>query len=295
VGYNDQSVGDVVRVVGGAPQAEAPVRGSKVLYSVSCVSATACVAVGEPTDDTGALIVTLNATGAIASSRTVTVPPGVSLTRISCVARGSCVLSGTDLFASPVALEVADWNGASLALHKFSSPSGTTDPGLESLSCSGSHCVAVGSAFKGTQAEGIILDISGGKPVQEHVVAGQSLYGVSCTSSTLCYSAGFDRSGGVVLAVNDGIGGTAVAEHGDLLAIACRSTSCIAVGEELAPAGAPAKDIYYGALVSVSSGTVGPTTLVPLSGGFTNVAQSGGVYTALGPAQGTGSEVTTLG
>jgi hypothetical protein len=65
------------------------------------------------------------------------------------------------------------------------------------------------------------------------------------------------------------------------------------VGEKLAPPGAPAKDVYYGTIVGLSAGKVTSTQEVPLSDGFTNVAQAQGTFAMVGPGHVAGSEVTT--
>jgi hypothetical protein len=296
VGYNNQGIGDVVRVRDGVPGPGTAIPGSKALYSVSCAEGAGCTALGVTSNGASPVVVTLSSGASVVSSKVVSVAPGVSLTRIACVTPGNCVLSGLDLFASPEALAVAHWDGSALSVHKIAGPAGASDPTLEGLSCSGAACVAVGSAFKGANSNGIILSIANGKPTQLRVAAGDSIYGASCVSTTLCYGAGFNRSGGVVLTIGHGAPGAITAVPADdLLGIACRSQDCWAVGERLAPPGAPAKDAYYGTLVPVSSGHPGQAQLVPASGGFTNVAQYGGSFAALGAAQGKASEVTTFG
>jgi hypothetical protein len=294
VGYNEQSAGDVVRVENGVPKPNTAVAGAKELYSVSCVGGAGCVAVGEPASATGPLLVTLGRTGAVTSSKVLTVPPGVTLTRISCVSLSSCTLSGDDIFTSPELFEIAHWDGTSLSLRPVRIPSGTTGPELEAISCSGATCVAVGSAFKGASVVGIVVRSVAGGPVELRTVAGDSLYGVSCVSTTLCYAAGFTRTGGFVVTIHSGVAvSPASATKPDLFAIACHDSSCWAVGEILAPPGAPAKDVYYGAVLGVSAGKVTSTQLVAASDGFTNVSRYGDMFAALGAGRATGSEVTT--
>jgi hypothetical protein len=293
-GYDNHSVGDVVPVRNGVPGPGSTVAGSKSLYSVSCPGASGCVAIGELSNDTEPMLVTLNANGGISSSKVVKIAAGVTLSHIACVSLDNCVLTGDDVFASPEALEVAHWDGTSLQLHQVPAPSGTTSPTLEGVSCSGGSCIAVGDAFKGAEVFGLVLDITGsGAAVHLRTVTADSIYGVWCTSPTTCYAAGFTRTGGVLLTIKSGVAGSQQAVSGDLMGIACHSVTCVAVGERLAPPGAPAKAAYYGELVSVSFGKVTGTQLVPQSGGFSNVGRAGSAFAALGAGQGIGSEVTT--
>ena len=68
-----------------------------------------------------------------------------------------------------------------------------------------------------------------------------------------------------------------------------------AAGEILAPPGAPAKDNYYGALITTVSAKVTANQVIASSGGYSGIAQYGGSFAALGASQGRllGSEVTT--
>ena len=293
-GYDNHGVGDVVPVRNGVPGPGSTVAGSKALYSVSCPGASGCVAIGELSNDTEPVIVTLNANGGVSSTKVVKITAGVTLSHIACVSLDNCVLTGDDVFASPEALEVAHWDGTSLDLHQVAAPTGTTSPTLEGVSCSGGSCISVGDAFKGADVFGLVLHITGGgTAVHLRTVTADSIYGVWCTSATTCYAAGFTRTGGVLLTINSGVAGSQQAVSGDLFGIACHSVTCVAVGEKLPPPGAPAKAAYYGVLASVSSGRVTGTQFVPQSGGFTNVGRAGSVFAALGAGQGTGSEVTT--
>lgn len=186
------------------------------------------------------------------------------------------------------------WDGASLRLDAISVPKGATAAALQAVWCSGAACVAVGGASVGTMPEGLVLDISGGQPVHLRTGAGDSLYGVSCTSPTLCYADGFNQSGGVAVVIKAGVAAAPVAvDFSDLFGITCRSILCTAVGEKLAPPGAPVKDVYYGTIVGLSAGKVTSTQEVPLSDGFTNVAQAQGTLAMVGPGHVKGSEVTT--
>ena len=294
VGYNNSAVGDVVLVHHGVPGPGSAIKGSKALYSVSCTEGAGCVAVGSPADDVGTLVVTLDAAGAITSSRVITVPSGVTLSRIACVSVKDCVLGGNDIFVSPPALEVGHWNGTALVLHQVKGPTGTSIPSIQGVSCSGTACLLVGYADKGATSEGIAITTAGGQPTGLHTVPGDSIYGVSCATETLCYGAGFARSGGIVLTIHNGVAGAVAHAPGDLLSIACHSSSCTAVGSVFPPASAHSKAAFYGLVANVSSGKIVSTQSVALSGGFDSVARAGSAFAAVGSTQVLGdSEVTT--
>ena len=129
------------------------------------------------------------------------------------------------------------------------------------------------------------------------VVPGESIYGVSCINADECYASGFTRTGGIVVPLTKGKAGTAAVVGEDLMGIACRAATCVSAGEKLAPPGAPTKDNFYGALVTTVSGKVTSAQLVAASGGYSNIAQYGGSFAALGASQGqlggASSEVTT--
>jgi hypothetical protein len=294
-GYNKAGVGDVVDIKNGVPVASFAVPGAKSVYSVSCPAGAGCVALGVTTNDVSPVFVRVSVSGAVAATRTVTVPPGVSLPRISCVSLGSCEVAGTDIFTSPVELEMGHWDGTTLTLEHVPVPRGSSASAIEALSCSGTSCLAVGSGFARSNSLGLLLQTSGGAP-SVRTVANASIYGVSCTTSSLCYGAGFTRVGGLVMTITDGAPSSVVpVKTGDLMAVACRAASCFAVGEKLAPPGAQTKANFYGVLVGLSNGRVGTSEQVASSGGFINVAQYGGAYAAIGASQGKGSEVTTFG
>jgi len=295
VGYNNHSTGDVVVLRDGVPVRQVAVPGSKSFYSVSCSQGAGCVAAGQNTDATQLMLVTLDASGAIVSTKSLTLQAGVTLTRISCITTSSCALSGDNIFVSPTGLDIGHWDGHAVTVSQVPAPSGASASSLEAVSCSGTTCVAVGSASKGVNVYGLILrSVDWAKP-QLEVVPGDSIYGVSCVSVVTCYASGFTRTGGIVMPVTKGKAGPVATVGADLMGITCRSSTCVSAGEKLAPPGAPATDNYYGALVTTVSGKITSSELVADSGGYSNIAQYGGSFAALGASQGRllGSEVTT--
>jgi len=289
-GYNNASVGDIVPVRSGVPGRASAVRHTQAIYSVSCPGVSGCVALGRPSNDVGALFVSISRSGVPTRSKLVKVPPGVTISHIACTSLRNCEVAGTDIFVSLRTMEIGSWNGSRLSLHRVTGPKGTDDI-IEGMSCSGASCAVVGYAEKLAKVQGIIVTTSHGKPAGLHTVAGDSLYGVSCVSKTRCYASGFSQHGGLVLTVNRGVGGSPSKVMPDLFGIACKGNSCTAVGEQLPPQ--PSADAFWGDIVSVSSGKVTSIQRVPASGGYTGVARIGSVFTAVGTAQHGGSEVTT--
>jgi hypothetical protein len=289
-GYNNASTGDVVPVRHGTVGRPSAVGHTQQIYSVSCPGASGCVALSRPNNDIGALFVSISRSGVPTRSRLVKVPPGVTLTQISCTSLRSCEVAGTDIFVSQHTIEVGSWNGSRLTLHRVNGPKGTDDT-IGAVSCSGTSCAVAGYAEKLAKIQGIIVTTSHGKPTGLHTFAGEALYGVSCVSKTRCYASGNGQHGGVVLTVNRGVPGSPSRVKPDLFGIACKGNSCTAAGEQLAPP--PSTAFYWGAIVSVSSGKVTSTQLAPASGGYNGVARVGSVFTAVGTAQHGGSEVTT--
>jgi hypothetical protein len=289
-GYDNKGVGDVVEVRNGVPGHVSVVRHTQGIYSVSCPNKFGCVALGRPTNDIGALFITINGRGQVTGSKPVKVPAGVTIDRIFCSRLRTCAVAGTNFFASPIGIEVGSWNGSKLSLHRVAPPKGSTDTVIEGISCWGTSCEMVGYADKVAVVHGLTLAVNRGKPGRLRTVNGDSLYGVSCVSRSRCYAVGFDRDGGVVLTLNGGVAGSPQATRSDLFAIACTGSACTAAGEQL---GGTA---FVGTLVAVAAGRVTSSQVVSASGGYDGdgaVARVRGVVTAVGPAHRGGSEITT--
>lgn len=289
-GYNTGGVGDIVAVHDGVPGHVSTVAHLQEVVSVSCPSASGCVAIGNQAG-VGVRFVSINASGVVTSPRLVTVPAGVVLSHIACTKLTACVVAGTDIFLSPTAIEVGSWNGSVLKLHAVSPPKGTTDVAVEGLSCWGAACDVVGYFQKVSIVTGYVLTATDGKPGHLQRDPGDSLQGVSCMSASRCYAAGYTQTGGLILTVNSGKASSPQHLKPDLFGIACAGTSCTAVGEELPPS--PSTAAFWGAIVTVSSGKATSTQLISESGGYNGVGRVGSVFTAVGSAQKIGSEVTT--
>jgi hypothetical protein len=117
------------------------------LNSVSCVSASFCVAAGEfgTNSGGGALIDKWNGK---AWSRTAVAPKGGTdgfLTGVSCLSAKMCFAVGAASSNTGLASVAERWNGSKWALTSVPWPKGTKNPDLTGVSCvAASRCVAVG-------------------------------------------------------------------------------------------------------------------------------------------------------
>src|SRR5215469_1750436 len=173
------------------------------LASVSCVSATACTAVGSHrrlTAPRGTLAESWNGSSwsvvpsADAGTSDKNVLAGVSCTSATaCTAVGSYFDTG---LAAPAEQTLAEsWNGSSWSVVPSPDLGTGTDNFLYSVSCtSGTSCTAVGTASHGTVADTLIESWNGSSwsavpsPGAENI--GALLRGVSCPSASMCMAAG---------------------------------------------------------------------------------------------------------
>jgi hypothetical protein len=235
------------------PQATPNPTGShgNILRGVSCVSPTACFAVGISTVGIGTIAEVWNGTGW--SMQTAPTPAGQGgddLFGVSCTPRISptaCIAVGSfskGTFGSQGTL-AERWNGT----RWFVQPTPTADGDeLDGVSCASQNvCTAVGTSGGDT---GLVERFAGTKWTVQSTpsLSGQSvsLLAVSCTSATACIAVGFSQ--------NASNGREALAERWNgstwtilstpnpsgvtqsmLLGVSCTSASaCTAVGNDLA-------------------------------------------------------------
>jgi hypothetical protein len=179
--------------------------GGNELSGVSCVSATACTAVGysDIPSPERTLIESWNGTSwSVAPSPS---PNGeASLSGVSCVSADACVAVGGSSGPHVVLRTLIEsWNGTSWSVAPSPSPGG--DPALFSLSgvscVSADACVAVGNRSSGTLVEswnGTSWSIVP-SPNQGGSSNNNALQDVSCTSATACTAVGVSLSGSVTL------------------------------------------------------------------------------------------------
>jgi hypothetical protein len=130
------------------------------------------------------------------------------LTGVSCTSASSCVAVGvTQRLPSSISVPGAPlaevWNGSKWAIKPTPTPSGTTDPYLNGVSCSAANaCVAVGHATDRTSfVDQTLVEMWNGakwsiKPSPEPSGStGTSLDAVSCTSAKACVAVGYSSKG----------------------------------------------------------------------------------------------------
>jgi hypothetical protein len=219
------------------------------LAAVSCVSTTACMAVGSYTTSTDYrnLIESWNGT-----MWSVVPSPDLAsgdnqITGVSCISASSCTAVGY-YDSNNVGSFVESWNGSKWSIVTPSSPTATGDL-LYGVSCiSTSSCTAVGYKV-GYNNETVIESLKGGTwtvvPSPDPGKGSNELLSVSCTSATHCtavgnYLATHNGFAGIPLIESwNGTtwtvvpGGTGGATSGSYLsAVSCHfASSCVAAGE----------------------------------------------------------------
>jgi len=289
--------GSVITLKNGTQSHTATLRGSSLIYSVSCPSKSGCWAIGDPKSGAGAYLVKINSAGRVTSARTIGVPAGADLGRISCSSMSSCEVVGTDIFVSPTAIEIGTWNGSKLHVYRVKGVKGGVALSMEGISCWHADCEAVGDVLAGSSEHGLILTTRNGRPGKLHKASDYSLYGVSCVSASRCYAAGYRAASpaGLVVTVSGGVAGHLQTTAGDLFGIECAGSKCVAAGEVLNTE-PPASQIYDGVLLTLSGGTAtGSPQVVAASGGYSGIASRGGRgFISIGaPPSGSGTEVTS--
>ena len=211
------------------------------LTSVSCTSATFCIAMGAtitPTDNPTLAEIWNGTTWSIQQTPSV---PGAQFNGVSCTSPSACTLvGGYHRSTGPYAL-AERWNGTSWAVQ--STAPGTRTSTLTGVSCtSASACTAVGNYRNGSNLSVTLAEAWNGSSWSLRVTPnprfGGTLEGVSCTSASFCLAVGRN---GRHKAIADGWDGTtwstaqtASAPNGSidiLTGVSCTSAAnCMAVG-----------------------------------------------------------------
>jgi len=210
--------------------------------SMSCASATSCVAVGSFLNTSGITDTLAEAWNGTSWLKQATPNPAAdtvhaampTLTGVSCPAAGFCEAVGSYTDNGAGAILAESWNGTSWTIQSVPSPSGSTSAGLSSVSCtSPAFCEAVGSFFGGSGQAPLAETWNGttwsAQPVPFPAGEIEAFLGsVSCTSATFCMAAGGDPS---VAEMWDGTSWTAQALPGGGGLVSCDSPSfCMALG-----------------------------------------------------------------
>ena len=135
----------------GPPSSQLPgVPGGPNLGGVSCVSSTACKAVGFYTNSSGVQVALAERwNGTAWSNQSVPKPTGatkVTLNGVSCVSSTACKAVGFYTNSSGVQVALAErWNGTAWSNQSVPKPTGATKVTLNGVSCvSSTACKAVG-------------------------------------------------------------------------------------------------------------------------------------------------------
>lgn len=224
------------------------------MSSVSCTSATACIAVGSALDS--ADVRTAVAQGRRGSRwrlQTVPAPAGAtasSLSGVSCTAAGACTAVGTYTSRLGQVLTLADrWNGTRWRRQAIPGPAGSGTSRLSAISCTATTaCTAVGQYF--SARAGATLPLAerwNGSRWAIQAIPGpvgaalNGLTAVSCTTADACTAVGSADHSGVILTLAEFWNGTswgiqstpnpAGTTDSGFSAVSCTSPkACIAAG-----------------------------------------------------------------
>jgi hypothetical protein len=224
------------------------------LRSVSCASASSCIAVGRRTEPNGSVV---NAAAHWNGSNWSTVaPPNVEggnnrMAAVSCPAANLCVAVANLVFGGSTFAYAETWNGTSWG-EAVGIPS---NAGLElhGISCfSATSCMAVGDRIEGPNNVSAASARWNGSAWSTVVTPGaggplNALTDVACTSASFCIAAGNEVGGGVSFGYGETWNGSAwsnpvgaPANAGlEMTSASCilASSSCMVVGTKTEPSG----------------------------------------------------------
>jgi hypothetical protein len=257
------------------------------LYSVTCTSASACIATGgydtaPANSPTQVLVETWDGTNwTVGAAPTPAGATAAALTSISCTAATACTAVGgyatSGIFPNKTLAE--RWDGTNWTIQSTPSPAGSTV--LSSVSCTGAECFAVGSPVQRVA----LVEVWNGATwsVQTAPKPSGSYYsGVSCTSTTACTLVGGRTFGFNTPPVSlaEGWNGTnwalqktanlGGAASTSLMGVSCTATlSCEAVGTYWANGG------HQDSLAEAWNGTTWAIQVTPVPAGANGVVLNG--------------------
>jgi hypothetical protein len=217
------------------------------LFTVSCFSASNCMAAGQHASTAqgpgGSLTEHWNGTKwAVVTSPNPAGSSGTRLDGVACTAAKSCLAVGdySDSASHDTLPTAQKWNGTKWSLVTVPAPSGATDTSLGAIACTATaNCWAVGASGESTLGENwngtkwsIVSTPSPnpGKP--------DDLSGVTCPASNECWAVGDtfpgDFSGSLTEKWNGtawAVVGTPNSGAGELIGASCSATAdCVSVG-----------------------------------------------------------------
>jgi hypothetical protein len=120
------------------------------LEAVSCPSATACLAVGDDTSDSGVLPLAAQWNGTAWTEKDLPLPAGKTdglLSSVSCPTATSCTAVGIASNAANQPESIAEaWNGSTWTVHVITAAAGSAISGVSCLSATSCIAVGVGSS-----------------------------------------------------------------------------------------------------------------------------------------------------
>jgi hypothetical protein len=182
------------------------------LTGVSCISASACTAVGTNVNNSGAYVTLAEAwNGTVWIVQAVPNPSGSysQLNGVSCTSASACTAVGSAVNNSGITVTLAEaWNGTTWTIQTTPNPTGAIDSELDGVSCiSATACTAVGNSTDGAGTATTLAEVWNGSVWTVQATpnltgaTASTLQGVSCTSATTCTAVGTSTdSVGVTLA-----------------------------------------------------------------------------------------------
>jgi hypothetical protein len=179
-----------------------PTSGSSGLFSVSCVSAAACTAVGDYNDTSGAPRPwAASWDGQRWHVEQAMTPPQATvagLFGVACTGLTRCMAAGAYQDASNTTHTLAEmWNGSGWTVDATPDPAGFQGSGFAAVSCAnGTQCVAVGSSVSGAGGASPLAERWSGSSWRIQVTptptgsVSAEFSGVSCTGLAACAVAG---------------------------------------------------------------------------------------------------------
>ncbi len=233
---------------------------SSKLVSVSCVSATSCIAVGAYVNSAGTQVPFGESWNGTAWSLKEPLNPtgaqSASLSGVSCASSTFCMATGRYVNSSGVEVTLGEsWNGTAWSLKEPLNPTGAKGSSLIGVSCvSSTSCIATGRYVNSSGVEVALGESWNGtawslkEPILPTGAKSSILIGVSCTSTTACTAVGdYLNSSGVEVTLAESWNGTtwAIQETPNpeatgsrLVGVSCTSsTACIATGFSIDGAG----------------------------------------------------------
>jgi hypothetical protein len=299
-----------------------------VLSGVSCISSSACTAVGgsykegvffERTNEVALAEAWNGSSWSIQSVPKPTGAKGPALNGVSCTSASACSVVGSYVNGSGVEETLAEvWNGTSWSIQSTPNPTEATRSVLRGVSCtSSSACIAVGGSYKeghGFFGEGAsevtLAEVWNGMSWSIQSTPNPSgttisvLDGVSCTSASACSAVGsYVDSSGVEVTLAERWNGSSwsiqstpnptEAKGNVLRGVSCTSSSaCVAVGSDYT-GGFPST--AYSTLAEVWNGTSWSIQSTPNPTGEKGIVLSGVSCTSSSACTAVGDYVNSSG